>query len=137
MPAQHVDGFRHVHRQTLADRLAAVEALKHCQGIDLLLHEIGQLEQHGFTLAGRQFAPASGFEGGTGSAHRRVNVAGVTGGNIREMLAGGRVSGRQGFTRGGRRKATVDKGFIRQGQIPRQGGDIIERRELLHRSSLR
>src|SRR5699024_2657197 len=63
----------------------------------VLLEQSGQAQQDRAAVARLHPTPVPGLEGGAGGGDRPVHVAGVAGGDVGEVLAGGGVQGGEGL----------------------------------------
>ena len=66
--------------------------------------------------------PDAGVEGLAGLFHRVIDILRAAGGDLGEVLAGGRVAGREGLAGAGGGELAVDPGVGRVGQVAGDGG---------------
>ncbi len=105
--AQHAE-----HAQLVAagaaDRRAHVEGVELRQFLEILLDEIGELEQQGLPLERLDLAPRS-LEGAAGRGDRAVDVLGIALGDGGEQFAGRRIMRLEFLAGGGVDPFAVDQ----------------------------
>ncbi|MNI40760.1 hypothetical protein D3C73_949950 [compost metagenome] len=109
VPADGVDGFRHIDVLALADRFAAVQAFQHGQFMGVLLKQAGKIQQDVLALARRQVGPAAIFKGLFRGCHGQVDILHVAGGHVGQLLPGGRIRGDEGLARDRIAEFTIDE----------------------------
>ena len=83
---QAVDRQRQVGRAAVADRLAVVQGFQGGKFFQILLHQIGQLEQHAAAVPRIHPGPGTGFKRLAGRFGRQVDIGGITLGDLRDDL---------------------------------------------------
>ena len=108
--AQHADGAQAIGAGA-AERRAHVERVELRQFVEILLDEVGELEQQVLPLERLDLAPGP-FEGAAGGGDRAVDVFLVALGDGCEQFAGGGVVGLEALARGGIDPLPVDQHLL-------------------------
>ncbi|MNM58390.1 hypothetical protein D3C81_696210 [compost metagenome] len=132
VPANRVDGFRHVDVLALADRLAAVQRFQHGQFVGVVFQQLGELQQHVLAVVRLHLRPGALFEHALGGGHGHVHVVDVAGGDFGQLLAGGRVGGDEGVARDGIAELTVDERLGTQLQFGGEGRVLLLAQQISH-----
>ena len=108
--AQHAE-----HAQLVAagaaDRRAHVERIELRQFLEILLDQIGELQQQRLPFERLDLAPRP-FEGAARRRHRAVDILGIALGDGREQFAGGGIVGLEALAGGGVDPFAVDQHLL-------------------------
>ena len=90
----------------------------------MLFDELGEAHQHFLPGAWRGVRPHAGLERSTSAAHGRVDVRGVTGSDLRDLDAGGRVDSREGLTAHRVGRLAIDPGARSDVEVRDERADV-------------
>ncbi|MCY1533857.1 hypothetical protein D9M68_692060 [compost metagenome] len=115
VPAQRMDGLGDVDVLAFANGFAAVQAFHHSQFMSVVFEQLGKPQEDRLALTGGAQVPTAVFICLAGTGYGQVDIAGVTGCDVRQQFAGGRIGGGERPARKRIAEATVDE---------RLGGEI-------------
>ncbi|MNF94468.1 hypothetical protein D3C84_771800 [compost metagenome] len=132
VPAQRMNGVRHIDQLALADWLAAVETLKDRQFVAMPFEQIGKLQQDGFALFWRNGSPAAILKRFLGVADREIDICRRASGDVRQKLTGRRIVRGEGFARDRGFERAVDEGIAGERNVFGDGGVFGLGQEITH-----